>query len=77
MFRIAIAATALAATTISLTAASQAETAADQRLLIVNGNTGHVIYDDGRDDLFCVTRRVVVGYTDEGHRIVRRRMHCR
>lgn len=49
----------------------------NDRLLIVNGNSGHVIYDDGRDDLFCVTRRRVVGYDDYGHRIWRRRMRCR
>lgn len=50
---------------------------ADDRLLIVNGNTGHVVYDDGRDDLFCVTRRVVIGHTDEGRRVYRRTMTCR
>ncbi len=50
---------------------------ANDRLLIVNGNTGHVIYDDGRDDLFCVTRRRVVGYNDYGRRIWRRTMRCR
>jgi len=47
------------------------------RLVIVNGNTHQVIYDDGRDDLFCVTRRVVVGYTEDGRRIYRRTMRCR
>jgi len=49
----------------------------NNRLLIVNGNSGHVIYDDGRDDLFCVTRRRVVGYNDYGRRIWRRTMRCR
>lgn len=47
------------------------------RLLIVNGNNGHVIYDDGRDDLFCVTRKVVIGYDDWGHPIRKRTMRCR
>lgn len=56
---------------------SPAETSADDRLLIVNGNTGHVIYDDGRNDLFCVTRTVVVGYTPYGWPIYRRKMRCR
>jgi hypothetical protein len=51
--------------------------AADDRLLIVNGNTGHVIYDDGRDDLFCVTRKVVVGYNEWGYPIRKRTMTCR
>lgn len=50
---------------------------ASDRLLIVNGNTGHVIYDDGRDDLFCVTRKVVIGYDDWGRPIRKRTMHCR
>lgn len=49
----------------------------DARLLIVNGKTHHVIYDDGKNDLFCVTRRVVVGYDGDGDPIYRRRMKCR
>jgi hypothetical protein len=49
----------------------------DNRLLIVNGNSGHVVYDDGRNDLFCVTRRHFVGYNDYGHRVFRRTMRCR
>lgn len=50
---------------------------ANDRLLIVNGNNGHVIYDDGRDDLYCVTRRHIVGYDDWGYPVRRRTMHCR
>lgn len=50
---------------------------ANERLLIVNGSSGHVIYDDGRDDLFCVVRRRLAGYNDWGHPIYRRRMRCR
>jgi hypothetical protein len=49
----------------------------DSRLLIVNGNTGHVIYDDGHDDLFCVTRKRFAGYNDYGYPVHRRTMHCR
>lgn len=49
----------------------------NNKLLIVNGNSGHVIYDDGRDDLYCVTRRRVVAYDDWGRRIYRRTMRCR
>ncbi len=49
----------------------------NQRLVIVNGNSGHVIYDDGRDDLYCVTRRHIVGYDDWGYPVRRRTMHCR
>ena len=47
------------------------------RLLIVNGNNGHVVYDDGRDDLFCVTRRYVAYYNYHGRPVVRRTMRCR
>jgi len=50
---------------------------ADERLLIVNGNTDQVIYDDGYNDLFCVTRVHVVGYNAWGHRVYRRSMRCR
>lgn len=49
----------------------------DSRLMIVNGNSGHVIYDDGRDDLYCVTRRVTVGYDYHGRPVRRRTMNCR
>ncbi len=53
------------------------ESGANDRLLIVNGNTGRVIYDDGRNDLFCVTRLRVVGYNDYGMPIRKRTMRCR
>ncbi len=49
----------------------------DSRLMIVNDNSGHVIYDDGRDDLYCVTRRVTVGYDYYGRPVRRRTMNCR
>jgi hypothetical protein len=57
--------------------ATDTANSADDRLLIVNGNTGHVIYDDGNDDLFCVTRKVVVGYNEFGYPIRKRTMRCR
>lgn len=84
---------ALAITLLAFTATAQAESflqeqaseqdltnvadSADDRLLIVNGSSGHVIYDDGKDDLFCVTRKVVVGYNEWGYPIRKRTMHCR
>jgi hypothetical protein len=34
-------------------AVAQDQGSAEDRLMIVNRNTGHVIYDDGRCDLFC------------------------
>jgi hypothetical protein len=56
---------------------TDAASAANDRLMIVNGNNGHVIYDDGRDDLFCVTRKVIVGYNEYGYPIRKRTMRCR
>jgi hypothetical protein len=56
---------------------AQDQAAAEERLMIVNRNTGRVIYDDGRNDLFCATRLYVVGYTDWGRPIYRRNMRCR
>jgi hypothetical protein len=50
---------------------------ADNRLMIVNGRTGRVIFDDGHDDQFCVIRRVMVGLNDDGRPIFRRTLHCR
>jgi hypothetical protein len=47
------------------------------RLMIINGDSGHVIYDDGRDDMFCVTRRYFVGWDYYGRRLYRRTMGCR
>jgi len=49
----------------------------NNRLMIVNRNSGRVIYDDGRNDLFCVTWRRVVGRDEDGDRIYRRTMRCR
>lgn len=70
--------TVLALSLLSTIAATGARAEdANERLMIVNGNSGHVIYDDGRDDLFCVTRRRVVGHDEYGRRIWRRTMRCR
>jgi hypothetical protein len=93
MFKSLLAAGAAAALLVSFANASQAQTLLMQdnesitqaqdaqndndRLVIVNGNTHHVIYDDGRNDLFCVTRVVVAGYTYYGRPIYRRTMSCR
>jgi hypothetical protein len=53
------------------------EANSDERLLIVNANRRRVIYDDGRNDLFCVTRVVVAGYNCWGRPYYRRVMRCR
>jgi hypothetical protein len=73
MTRITLAALTFA---VALVGAAQAQEQND-RLLIVNGNSGRVVYDDGRNDLFCVTRRHFIGYNDDGHRVFRRSMRCR
>ncbi len=51
------------------------DTQDNDRLLIVKDH--HVIYDDHRNDLFCVSRVVVAGYTYYGRPIYRRTMSCR
>lgn len=76
MIRASIAALALVAT-VGTTLAAQSEDSANNRLVIINGHNHHVIYDDGNDDLICVTRKHFVGWDDDGHRIYRRTMHCR
>lgn len=75
MTRILLASVFLGITGLGLVA--NAQEADDERLMIVNGYTGHVVYDDGRDDLFCVTRRYVVGYDAYGRRVHRRVLRCR
>lgn len=78
----ALVSTALAGHSIALAdfdapAVNAAESDAQDRLLIVNGNSGRVIYDDGRNDLFCVTRTVVSGYDWYGRPYYKRTMKCR
>jgi D-alanyl-D-alanine carboxypeptidase len=58
-------------------AAAPAPNESNNRLMIINGNSGRVIYDDGLDDLFCVTRRYFVGWDYYGRRLYRRAMGCR
>jgi len=61
----------------SIEMVDQSDVTPAERLLIVNGNTGHVLYDDGRNDLFCVIRRVVVDYNQLGRPIRKPVMRCR
>lgn len=49
----------------------------NNRLMIIDRNTGRVIYDDGRNDLFCASRVYIAGYTTSGRPIYRRNMRCR
>jgi hypothetical protein len=58
-------------------AAAPAPNESNNRLMIINGNSGGVIYDDGRDDMFCVTRRYFVGWDYYGRPLYRRTMGCR
>ncbi len=67
----------LAGALVSAAHADEDAAAASDRLVIVDGNSDQVIYDDGYDDLFCVTRSHFVGYNYYGHRVYRRRMRCR
>ena len=67
-----------AAAVVPMARAQEADPAgSEDRLMIVNGNTHEVIYDDGHDDLFCVTRVHIVGYSEYGRGIYRRTMRCR
>lgn len=68
---------ARAETDFDTTVATEIGSDAQDRLLIVNGNSGRVIYDDGRNDLFCVTRKVVAGYDWYGRPVFKRTMKCR
>jgi hypothetical protein len=70
---------ALGFASVLATSAARADDSApvvDDRLLIVSGNSGRVIYDDGRDDLFCVTR-VYRWYDEYGYFHRHRSMNCR
>ena len=58
-------------------AAKNEDSGLKEQLLIIDRNSGHVVYDDGKDDLFCVTRRIKVGYAESGRALYRRTMRCR
>jgi hypothetical protein len=58
-------------------AAQGADRADQDRLMIISRNTGRVIYDDGRNDMYCVTQRYVSAYDYYGRPIMRRSMRCR
>jgi hypothetical protein len=77
MIRTIFAAAAVATLAASFATSANAQGQGQDRLLIVNGNTGHVVYDDGRNDLFCVTRRYVAYYDYFGRPVTRRTMRCR
>ena len=57
--------------------ASTAEAAPKKSLVVVDGDRGRVVYDDGYDDAFCVFRRVIVWNRYLGDYVIRKRMVCR
>ncbi len=46
-------------------------------LVIADGDSGRIVYDDGYDDAFCITRRRFVGYDWYGRPMFRRVIRCR
>ena len=78
MFRKLMLTSALLAVTAGFAAEAQAAPKrGNASLVIAEGDTGRVIYDDGNDDAFCVTRRRFVGFDWWGNPIFRRVVRCR
>ena len=79
MFRNLILTSALlTATAVGFAAEAQAAPkTGNNSLVVVNGDTDRVVYDDGYDDAFCVTRRRFVGFDFWGNPIFRRVVRCR
>ena len=67
----------VAAGTAGVARAEENDGGLKDQLVIVDRNAGRVIYDDGRNDLFCVTQRHWVGYNRYGTPVYRRSMNCR
>jgi hypothetical protein len=79
MFRkILIAATLAATASVGFGATADAKSHGPKNgFVIADGDTGRVLYDDGNDDAFCVTRRRFVGFDWYGEPIFRRVTRCR
>ena len=79
MFRkLILTSTLLSVTALGLAAEAQAAPKnGNASLVVINSDTGRVVYDDGYDDAFCVTRRRFIGYHWWGDPIFRRTMLCR
>jgi hypothetical protein len=56
--------------------AAQAGSHSRNSLVVVDGDRGRVVYDDGMDDGACVYRRKFVGYDYYGDPIFRKVMRC-
>ena len=76
MFRKILLATTLAAVA-AVSAGASAEAKPKNGFVIADGDSGQILYDDGNDDAFCITRRRIVGYDWFGNPIVRRVTRCR
>jgi len=64
----------------ALSTPALAQTAMDEaenKLLIVDRDRGRVIYDNGRNDLYCAAGTYFIGYTYYGWPVYRRTMSCR
>jgi hypothetical protein len=55
---------------------SVADAKGQSRFSVVDGDTGRVVYDDGRNDGGCVFRRRFVGYDYWGNPRFRKVYHC-
>jgi hypothetical protein len=55
---------------------SAGEAKPQARFHVVDGDTGRVVYDDGRNDGGCVFRRRFVGYDYWGNPRFRKVYHC-
>ena len=76
MFRKILIAATLAATA-AIGFGATAEAKPKNGFVIADGDTGRVLYDDGNDDAFCVTRRRFVGFDWYGNPMFRRVTRCR
>ncbi len=73
-------AAALGSSALALTSTAEAAPKSQtgkQSLVVVDGDRGRVVYDDGYDDTFCVFRRVIVWNRYLGDYVIRKRMVCR
>jgi hypothetical protein len=67
---------ALVATVGTIAAITPADARKNNRFHVVDGDTGQVLYNDGRNDGGCVFRRRFVGYDYWGNPRFRKVYHC-
>jgi hypothetical protein len=71
----AVAAGMAAAAVLALSPQAEAKSG-QNRLVVVDGDRGRVVYDDGRNDGACIFRRVFVGYDWYGYPRFRKVYRC-